>query len=132
MKRRKKWRIIPTAINKRMRFIQVVLVLAILSAVANAFASLRMLDKAEVFYGLETWYYVSQSTFIFFGLVMVVTLAYILKHGFGALFRIENILEKIADGDYSLRVHLRKKDFLLPMAEKLNKVLDRLEEKKKN
>nr|MDA8100823.1 Txe/YoeB family addiction module toxin [Nitrospiraceae bacterium] len=48
--------------------------------------------------------------------------------GFGALSRMEDIMDQIIKGNYSLRVHLRKKDILRPFSQKLNKVLDILEQ----
>ncbi|MBN3039605.1 MAG: hypothetical protein JW867_00585 [Candidatus Omnitrophica bacterium] len=76
--------------------------------------------------GLYT-YFIIQLNFLGIMIVFVITLLWILHHGFGALGRMENILEQIINGDYSFRMHLRKTDIMHPFAEKLNKILDILE-----
>lgn len=53
--------------------------------------------------------------------------AVVISHRFaGPMYRLERDLEKIAQGDHTLRVRFRKKDQLDGLAEKLNKVLDKL------
>ncbi len=47
----------------------------------------------------------------------------------GPVYRLEQDLEKIAKGDFSLRIKLRKKDELSSIAEGINKVLDKVEKK---
>ncbi len=44
--------------------------------------------------------------------------------------RMEELLEKALQGDYSLRLNLRKKDLNRSFVEKMNKVLDLLERRK--
>ncbi len=130
MKKRRKCFIAPE-IGRRLKFINFILIFVILVSITNTFISIRLLNEVQMFLGQELWHFVFQFTFIVLGMALIVTLVYLLRYGFGATFRIERILEKIAEGDYSLRIFLRKKDFLLPMAEKLNLVLDELEKAKK-
>src|SRR3989338_750049 len=53
--------------------------------------------------------------------------AVVISHRFaGPMYRLEKDLEKIAQGDHTLRIRFRKKDQLDSIAEKLNKVLDKL------
>ncbi len=47
----------------------------------------------------------------------------------GPIYRLEKDLDRIAEGDYSVRIHFRKKDKLDPLAEKINKVLGLLPKK---
>ena len=47
----------------------------------------------------------------------------------GPIYRLEKDLEKIAGGDFSLRIKIRKKDELGSIAAGINKVLDRITEK---
>ena len=47
----------------------------------------------------------------------------------GPVYRLEQDLEKIAKGDFSLRIKLRKTDELSSIAEGINKVLDKVEKK---
>jgi len=48
----------------------------------------------------------------------------------GPVYRLEKDLDKIAKGDFSLRIKLRKKDELSSIAAGINKVLDKIEGKK--
>lgn len=45
---------------------------------------------------------------------------------FGPLERLEKDLEKISEGDYSVRLKLRKDDDLKPIADVVNKIIDKL------
>ncbi|MGB2705295.1 MAG: HAMP domain-containing protein [Candidatus Omnitrophota bacterium] len=47
----------------------------------------------------------------------------------GPLERLENDLRKISDGDYSMRLKIRKDDDLRPIADAINKIIDKLEKK---
>ena len=47
----------------------------------------------------------------------------------GPLERLENDLRKISDGDYSTRLRIRKDDDLRPIADVINKIIDKLERK---
>ncbi|MBI2608179.1 MAG: methyl-accepting chemotaxis protein [Deltaproteobacteria bacterium] len=44
----------------------------------------------------------------------------------GPIYRLEQDLEKIAEGNHSVRVKFRKNDRLDPLAEKINRVLEKL------
>lgn len=60
-------------------------------------------------------------------------MTYIVLHRtLGPIPRMERILEKIISGEYSLRINVRKKDIIRPFVDKLNKVLQLLEEKAKS
>ena len=48
----------------------------------------------------------------------------------GPLYRLEKDLEKIAHGEYSLRIKFRKQDHLDELAHKMNAVLDHLPKEK--
>lgn len=57
----------------------------------------------------------------------------VLSHKFaGPVFRIEEDLAKVAEGNYSVRVKFRKKDRLDSLAKGINEVLDQLEKCKKH
>ncbi len=49
----------------------------------------------------------------------------------GPMYRLEQDLDKIAKGDLSLRIRLRRKDEVGSIAEVINKVLDKIEAKSK-
>ncbi len=48
----------------------------------------------------------------------------------GPIYRLEKDLEKVANGDFSWRIKIRKKDELHSVAEGINKILKKMEEKK--
>ena len=60
---------------------------------------------------------------LFWGLVISHRIA-------GPVYRLEQDLKKIAEGDFSLRIKLRKKDEFASIAKAINKVLDKVEGKK--
>ena len=47
----------------------------------------------------------------------------------GPLNRLENDLKEISEGDYSVRLKIRKDDDLRPIADTINKIIDKLEKK---
>jgi len=47
----------------------------------------------------------------------------------GPLERLEDDLRKISDGDYSVRLQIRKDDDLRPIADAVNKIIEKLERK---
>ncbi len=47
----------------------------------------------------------------------------------GPLERLENDLKKISEGDYSMRLRIRKDDDLRPIADVINRIIDKLERK---
>jgi len=47
----------------------------------------------------------------------------------GPLERLEDDLRKISDGDYSIRLKIRKDDDLRPIADAVNKIINKLEQK---
>lgn len=63
--------------------------------------------------------------------IFLITILVLLHRAFGPFQRMEEILEKVLQGDYSSRIALRKKDIACSFVDKLNKILDLLEEKQK-
>lgn len=62
--------------------------------------------------------------------ILLFILAAILTHKLiGPIDRMERDLKKISDGNYSLRIRIRKDDNLRPMAEAINKIIDQLEKR---
>ena len=53
----------------------------------------------------------------------------ILHRSLGAIPRLEDALDRVINGESSLRITIRKKDIIQPLADKVNKVLDLLESK---
>jgi len=66
-----------------------------------------------------------------FFLVLLIFMFVILNRILGPIPRMEKVLEKVINGDYSLRITVRKKDIIHSFVDKLNKVIDLLESKSK-
>ena len=113
----------------RFKFIQVVLLLMTLSFLVHGYLSLRLFEISASRH--DAAYLIFQLNYIGIMAILIITLVWILHYGFGALSRMENILEQIIRGDYTFRMHLRTRDIMRPFAEKLNKILDQLEECKR-
>ena len=67
-----------------------------------------------------------------FLLFMLITMAMVFKlthRYYGPLVSIEKFVDQVADGDYSSRVALRKKDELQRLANKLNTMAENLEQR---
>lgn len=47
----------------------------------------------------------------------------------GPIYRLEKDLERIAKGDFSLRINIRRNDELRSIAEGINRIVDKIEEK---
>lgn len=74
---------------------------------------------------------ISQLSFTAAILVLLATMFVLLHRSLGAIPRIEKILDRIIEGDYSLRLSVRKKDTIYSFVAKLNNILDLLEKKAK-
>ncbi len=62
--------------------------------------------------------------------VIIFIFATVLTHRlFGPLERLENDICRIAEGDYSVRINLRKDDDLKPVADVVNTIIEKLEKK---
>ena len=63
-------------------------------------------------------------------IVLLFILAVLLTHRLiGPLERLRKDLKKISDGNYSIRLKMRKDDDLRPIAEMINNIMDNLEKK---
>ena len=69
---------------------------------------------------------------MFFVAIICVGISILASHRIaGPVFRMIRFLGKVTAGDYSQRIHLRKKDELKDLAEAINKLVDKLESEKK-
>jgi methyl-accepting chemotaxis protein len=63
-------------------------------------------------------------------LILIFFLATVLTHRLiGPITRLERELKRISEGDYSVRLKLRKGDDLLPMVNIINRIVDKLKAK---
>jgi signal transduction histidine kinase len=74
---------------------------------------------------------ISQLSFTGVIVVLLVTLLILLHRSLGAIPRIEGILAKVIEGDYSLRITVRNKDTIMPFVAKLNKLIELLDKNSK-
>jgi len=111
----------------RFKFTNYILTAVVASYYLNIYILILIVKAGKMFFAGEIPYIISQFNFFIITTVLTLSLLYIMHFGLGALFRMENVLDKIINGDRSLRIHLRKRDIMHPFADKLNKVLDLLE-----
>ncbi len=67
-----------------------------------------------------------------FFVILLIVIFLVLHRVLGPIPRMEKILEKVINGDRSLRITIREKDIIHPFVDKLNKLLDLLEQKEKS
>lgn len=113
------------------KFIRIVLIIVIISFFINAYVSIQTLGWKDLNVGGDVAYMIFQLNFGAILLILLIIMAFILHRGFGALSRMEDILEEVIKGKHSLRIKLRKRDVLIPLVDKINKILDLLEKKDK-
>jgi len=76
-------------------------------------------------------FFVLQLCFIGIIFVFLTTMFLLLHRSLGPIPRLETILDKIINGDYALRLSIRKNDISHSFVDKINKVIALLEEKSK-
>jgi methyl-accepting chemotaxis protein len=103
--------------------------------VINFYSTWSIVKELEAaFQYSSTWrmdFVVAQASLFLVVVILLSTIMMIIHRSLGPIPRIEAILERVAQGDYSMRVTVRKKDFLISFIDKLNKVLELLEQKTK-
>ncbi|MDD5194603.1 MAG: hypothetical protein PHQ96_02880 [Candidatus Omnitrophica bacterium] len=119
----------PLKIPARFKFLRAVVLLVILSFCFNAYVSVRTIERSPSIAASEIAYLAYQLNFGAIVVIFLIALTFILHRGFGALSRLENTLDQIIQGNRSLRLKLRKGDTLIPLVERLNKILELLEKK---
>ena len=61
----------------------------------------------------------------------LITTFYLVQRSLGPIDRVEKILDEVIKGDYTHRIAIREKDFMFGFMEKVNTVLDRLQNTQK-
>ena len=113
----------------RFNFVKAILIFMMLSFLLNCYISyLLFSDSFSLTIADIVPYTAFQLNYAALTMILIITIVWILHYGFGALARMEKILDNIASGDYSQRLRLRQRDLMRPFAEKINKVFDQLEE----
>ncbi|MDP8259500.1 MAG: hypothetical protein P9L96_00620 [Candidatus Gygaella obscura] len=113
----------------QLKYVLIVIALIILAAGITHWYFWSMLNNAHFFTKdpvkfIRSFYLGFLSGYMIIFVILVYFIIVMSNRTFGALFRIEEDLNKFIDGDKSVRVKLRKRDHLKGLAEKINTVLD--------
>jgi methyl-accepting chemotaxis protein len=113
------------------RFLNVALVIATILTLISLFAVVRF--ATDVQFSLTQRINLVTLQVCFTGVIFTFLTAIfmLVQHGLGPLDRIEKILDRVINGDYTQRITLRKKDLFTSFAAKLSKVIELLEQKAK-
>ena len=133
MHERRKTRLL-SQIKFTLKFFYISLTYVLILMVINFYATWSIVKELEsAFPYSSSWqvdFLVAQACLFLSILILLATIMIIVHRAMGPVPRIEAILDAVIKGDYTQRIHLRRRDFLLSLADKLNKVLELLEQKK--
>lgn len=125
--RRRRWKI-----NFALQIFNFVLIGTTLLFLIVFYALWRVVTELQYSLTWQIYLIILQISLVgFFSILLIITFV-VLHRTLGPIPRMEKILEKIINGDYSLRINVRKKDLIRPFVDKLNRVLQLLEEKAKS
>ena len=134
MEQRRKSRILGK-IKFALRFFYISLIYVLLLIIINFYATWSIIKELESALqyssGWKVNFIISQLSLIGVVVILFITMMIIIHRSLGPMPRMEKILEKVIQGDYTQRIFIRKKDFIRSFADKLNKVLELLEKKSK-
>ncbi|MDD4295241.1 MAG: hypothetical protein PHP69_07005 [Candidatus Omnitrophica bacterium] len=124
---KKKRRLLSLSVPVRFKFIQVTLLLIVFSFFINAYFVLNLVKTNKIVVMADPSYIAFQLNFVAAILILVIAITFLLHYGFGALSRMERIIQKFLNGEFNQRIVLRKNDIMKPFADDVNKVLDYIE-----
>ncbi len=128
-KRRKFWSV---GVPVRFEFVNVILILVIISLAVNAYIVIKIMGDLPLSAREAMVCRFVQFNFLGIMLILVLALAFVLYSCVGPLSRIGGVLDRVAQGEHSLRVHVRKGDALAGFTEKVNKIIELLDKVKKS
>lgn len=118
-----------------LRFISISLVYVCVLILINLYSSWMIIKELKnCTQGSSVWWahsLISQLSFSGAIIILLITMLILLHRSLGAIPRIEGILDRVSNGDYSLRITVRKKDIIYSFVHKINKIIDLLEKKTK-
>jgi hypothetical protein len=118
-----------------LHFISIALVYICLLILVNLYSSWMIIKELKnCGQGSSSWWIhslISQLSFSGAILILLITMLVLLHRSLGAIPRIEGILDRVNNGEYSLRVTVRKKDIIYSFVHKINKIIDLLDKKVK-
>ncbi len=112
-------------------FLNIFLVCITLLTLVSFYTLGRLVTEEQHSLEWRVSFFVLQICFI--GIIFIfLTMMFLLLHrSLGPIPRLEIILDKIINGDYTLRLSIRKNDITHSFVDRINKVLALLEEKSK-
>jgi len=125
--RRRRWKI-----NFTIQIFNFALIATTLLFLIVFYALWRVVTELQYSLTWQIYLIILQISLVGFFLILLIITFVVLHRTLGPIPRMEKILEKIINGDYSLRINVRKKDLIRPFVDKLNRVLQLLEEKAKS
>jgi signal transduction histidine kinase len=125
--RRRRWKI-----NFTIQIFNLALIGTTLLFLIVFYALWKVVTELQYSITWQIYLIILQISLVGFFLILLIITFVVLHRTLGPIPRMEKILEKIINGDYSLRINVRKKDLIRPFVDKLNRVLELLEEKAKS
>ena len=125
--RRRRWKI-----NFTIQIFNLALIGTTLLFLIVFYALWKVVTELQYSITWQIYLIILQISLVGFFLILLIITFVVLHRTLGPIPRMEKILEKIINGDYSLRINVRKKDIIRPFVDKLNRVLELLEEKAKS
>lgn len=124
--RRRIWKV-----NFTFRFLNITLIIATLFALINFYALLKVVTETQYSLLWRVNLIIVQMCFVGIIFAFLASLMVILNRSLGAMPRVEGALDKVIAGDYSQRVVIRKNDIIHSLVNRVNKIIELLEEKSK-
>jgi methyl-accepting chemotaxis protein len=113
-------------------FLNVFLVCITLLTIISFYTLGRLVTEQQHSFQWRVSFFVLQLCFIGIIFIFLTTMFLLLHRSLGPLPRLERILDKIIQGDYTLRLSIRKRDIIHSFIDKVNSVIALLEEKSKS
>jgi methyl-accepting chemotaxis protein len=115
------------------KFFYIAFIYVLLLMIVNFYATWSIIKEMEsALQYSSSWrtdFIVSQGALLFVAIILFTTMLVVIHRSLGPIPRMEEVLERVAKGDYALRVSVRRRDFIAAFAERLNTVLGLLEQK---
>jgi hypothetical protein len=116
-------------IKYTLRFLNISLIFAIVFIILAFYALGRVVTDTQYSILWRINLIILQLSFTAVIFAFLIGMFLLLHRTLGALPRMEDILDRVIKGEYSLRINLRKDDIMKSFVEKLNQVLMLLEKK---
>ncbi|MFA5361651.1 MAG: hypothetical protein WC335_00160 [Candidatus Omnitrophota bacterium] len=117
-------------IQYTLRFLNIALVVAIIFILLGFYALGKVVTDSQYSLVWRINLIILQLSFTSVVFTFLIGMFLLLHRTLGALPRMEETVDKIIKGDYSLRITLRKEDIMHSFVDKLNKVFELLQKSK--